>query len=931
HINEINELEISGMLYGLGLQGKLDTINHTFIYNIDTTTYQLLTITSIISICISKRSTCDPLLTKYLKNIIFSKPSYSLKYACCIGLSFLFYKSYNKSIFNILIKECNRYGCYYSDMYNKGNKIWYDEYYRVGIGLAMSLVFMREDLEGGGGGGGVDLDTSNNKNNSNNRDLDNSNNKNNSNNRDLDNSNIKDISNKDNRDLDNSNNKDLDTSNNNTNTYTYTNNTYTNTTNTNNTYTNNPYTNNPYTNTSTPTSTSHTTTFFNYFTLKNNISFIPLKDSLCELLVNGLIFFKSKKKKIINYLKRSDNSKLQEIFYSSFFCKGICFNEEEEDILREVESIYMFSCSDVEMYRISGLLLYIGIKVWSKIGSGGSDVGGGGSGEGRDKGRDKYRDSRYYSNNKDCSNKGNSNKDSNSNKDNRYNTNNPYTNTPYTNNSYTNTPYTNPYTNNNTNNTTYTTNIKNRLIAICLFAEERVKKNNIYKILLDSSLLSLVIILNGTLDLEVLRILRRILKKLERSKYLNEISDFNIYENGCGYEVQYGLRYGDIVKYKMLLGILCCGMGMYRMRFSCFGVFCVICSFYVLFPVSVCEQEYFQMYRYFIVMCFEQRYYMSGRECGRECGECGNSNRDKGYISNKDYSNKDYSNKDKDSSKDKGYISSRDKDSNKDYNISTRDKEINNTINNHTNTNTNTNTNANTNANTNINTNNIQDNNNLTTDPFSLHFNTFNINFSDIDGLNNNNDNFIEDYLNESLCDLEEEEFNFNENMKGEEEIEIYENRSVFRNIKGNDRYSSGSKVEICEFSKSGDRDGGDSISRDSISRDSISRDNNKDNTNKSNTNNNTIPNKHTTVNTFDYKQLLVVKNGFYLLKSVLVESSKGFLKDFLRLESYKKKIVLDILSNYYEENGQMYYSMEIEILKELMCYTLCRDIVVGI
>ncbi|KAK1349055.1 hypothetical protein LUQ84_001736 [Hamiltosporidium tvaerminnensis] len=148
--------------------------------------------------------------------------------------------------------------------------------------------------------------------------------------------------------------------------------------------------------------------------------------------------------------------------------------------------------------------------------------------------------------------------------------------------------------------------------------------------------------------------------------------------------------------------------------------------------------------------------------------------------------------------------------------------------------------------------------------------------------------------------------------MKGEEEIEMYENRSVFRNIKGIDRYSSGSKVEICECSKSGY----------SISKGSISRDN-KDNTNKSNTNNNTIPNKHTTVNTFDYKQLLVVKNGFYLLKSVLVESSKGFLKDFLRLESYKKKIVLDILSNYYEENGQKYYSMEIEILKELMCYTL--------
>lgn len=250
--------------------------------------------------------------------------------------------------------------------------------------------------------------------------------------------------------------------------------------------------------------------------------YIKLKDSFCELLLNGLIFTKSKNKKVILRIQRDDDSKLEEVFYSSLFEKLIMFDQDGQSVLNEV--LFDGKNDLVSLYRKSGKIFYIAFKLLSD------------------------------------------------------------------------------------NNGLEYDEILIKLYELCLDYEIKLSINPDFKIIFDTILITLSILKSGSSDLNIMRILRRLLKKTEDTTYLTEIFDFS---SNSGDSKQFGLRFGDLMKYKMCLGVLCSGHGLFGLKVDKECIFNIIASFYINFPLSTFDQEYFNVFRYFLCMNFEQLRFIS--------------------------------------------------------------------------------------------------------------------------------------------------------------------------------------------------------------------------------------------------------------------------------------------------------------------------------
>lgn len=121
------------------------------------------------------------------------------------------------------------------------------------------------------------------------------------------------------------------------------------------------------------------------------------------------------------------------------------------------------------------------------------------------------------------------------------------------------------------------------MIRLCLKAEKEMAWNSDYKFLFDMLLVSVSLLLNGTSDLSVLRIIRRQLLKVEKLKNLHKITDF---VDGK-YEVQHGLRYGDYIRYKMCIGVLFA-------KIKSDSLFEIVSSFYINFPLTQLNKDAFR-------------------------------------------------------------------------------------------------------------------------------------------------------------------------------------------------------------------------------------------------------------------------------------------------------------------------------------------------
>lgn len=246
--------------------------------------------------------------------------------------------------------------------------------------------------------------------------------------------------------------------------------------------------------------------------------FIKLKDSLCELLANGIVLFGSKQMRFRNKLRRSDASKPEEVLYSELFSLGLEMNENLDAIVEEVRKRAV-NASFYELYRLSGRMLYVSVYLLYKGIS--LDLSGG---------------------------------------------------------------------------------LFKAILDVCLLAERSMKSNDELKILFDTSLVSLSLISNSSCNLDVIRILRRQIKATETGKSLSEQADFFFTSSRCKQEAQLSMRYGDIERYKLCLGIVACGMGNLKITTSFHLVFDVIYTFFTCFPISPMDQEYFNMARYFLLL-----------------------------------------------------------------------------------------------------------------------------------------------------------------------------------------------------------------------------------------------------------------------------------------------------------------------------------------
>ncbi|TBU15949.1 hypothetical protein CWI40_051120 [Ordospora colligata] len=145
-----------------------------------------------------------------------------------------------------------------------------------------------------------------------------------------------------------------------------------------------------------------------------------------------------------------------------------------------------------------------------------------------------------------------------------------------------------------------------RLIVLCLRVEDDMKRNVEMKVVFDFCVVSLSLIANSSCNLEIIRIIRRRIKMMEKADRMYERKDFFFSSSGLKQEKQFLIRYGDIELYKLCLGIVTCGLGSCKISGTHHAVFYAISTFFINFPITTTDQEYFWMTRYFLLLSMKE-------------------------------------------------------------------------------------------------------------------------------------------------------------------------------------------------------------------------------------------------------------------------------------------------------------------------------------
>ncbi|KAM0675261.1 Anaphase-promoting complex subunit 1 [Gurleya vavrai] len=377
---------LAGAIYALGIKKEIseECFYHYYLSKKDIVIFSI-----IIGYCISIKGSCQDSISKTLKTNLLENDSFLVKIGSIMGLGFLYAKTGNSEIIEILKKECSRNSVFISER-NKNHRLYYDEFYRIFSTFSLCLVFNEKKR------------------------------------------------------------------------------------------------------------------------------FFSMKDSFCELILNGILFAGTKNQMVYKELKRNDDSKLEEIFYSSFFCELILLKKSSLEILNNVDINIE---NIVDIFKLSGLIFYIAFYEL------------------------------FYNKNKE--------------------------------------------------------NITEKLLKLCLDVEQKILVNYDFKILFDYILITLSLINNGTCNLDILRILRRQIKKTERSKFLGKNDFFCI--SSAKDESTFGPFFGEILKFKMCLGILCAGKGKFYIKEGKNAILNIICTFYINFPLTANDQDYFNILRYFLCFNLEKK------------------------------------------------------------------------------------------------------------------------------------------------------------------------------------------------------------------------------------------------------------------------------------------------------------------------------------
>lgn len=148
--------------------------------------------------------------------------------------------------------------------------------------------------------------------------------------------------------------------------------------------------------------------------------------------------------------------------------------------------------------------------------------------------------------------------------------------------------------------------ITQSLLGFCLEMEERMHMKKSFRVVFDYALIVLCVINSGTCDLDVLRIVRRKILETKDAKFLTNRTSFYVccdegcYVTGC-------LDYGRILKYKMCLGVLCSGLGHYKLKERMSTVKYLIIAFYPVWPVAIDDHKDYTECRYVIFNALEKK------------------------------------------------------------------------------------------------------------------------------------------------------------------------------------------------------------------------------------------------------------------------------------------------------------------------------------
>lgn len=137
-----------------------------------------------------------------------------------------------------------------------------------------------------------------------------------------------------------------------------------------------------------------------------------------------------------------------------------------------------------------------------------------------------------------------------------------------------------------------------KLFDLAVYFEDRMVRDDKFRIIFDYCLISLSLIKNSSCDLELLKLIRRQIKRTERVVCDRNKVDYIFTFNGMKKEVQTTLTYGNIEKYKLCLGILTLGLSKYKLTGNINTVIDLVIAFYIDFPICTQDQDYFNLLRY---------------------------------------------------------------------------------------------------------------------------------------------------------------------------------------------------------------------------------------------------------------------------------------------------------------------------------------------
>ncbi|WUR04103.1 putative anaphase-promoting complex subunit 1 (APC1) [Vairimorpha necatrix] len=147
--------------------------------------------------------------------------------------------------------------------------------------------------------------------------------------------------------------------------------------------------------------------------------------------------------------------------------------------------------------------------------------------------------------------------------------------------------------------------LKSRDLELLLKIETQENKG--FRILFDYLLITFCLFKSSTCNLDLLKIIRRQIKRTELISTNEDKNNFCFTNSGIKKDKIGNLIFGDIEKYKICLGILCLGLSKYKIKESKSKKLSLISTFFINWPMSPHDQGFYNFFRYELIRNLEKK------------------------------------------------------------------------------------------------------------------------------------------------------------------------------------------------------------------------------------------------------------------------------------------------------------------------------------